>query len=62
MCNFFPVLIHVVDLGVNCVDTWCVSHVTLPFHLVGISDPTRLRTIKKGEGEETEILHGVVCR
>lgn len=53
------VLIHVVDLGVNCVGACCVSLVAFPFHLVGVSDPTRLRREK---GEETEILPGVVCR
>lgn len=45
--ELFPVLIHIVDLGVNCVDACCVSPVTLPFHLVGVSDPTRLRREKK---------------
>lgn len=48
-------------LGVNCLDACCVSPVMLPFRLVSVSDPTRLRTVKKGE-KETEILHGVVCR
>lgn len=53
----FPVLIHIVDLGINCVGTCCVSpsHTSLSSHGC-VSDTTRLRTVEKGEGGEIEIL------
>lgn len=58
MWGFFPVSIHIVDLGINCVGTCCVSpgHTSLSYGGC-VSDATRLRTVEKGEGGGIEILH-----
>lgn len=58
---FLSVLIHVVDVGINCVGRCCVSPGCTSLSSGGcVSDATRLRTVEKREG--IEILHEGVWR
>lgn len=54
---FFPVSIHMSDLGINCIGTCCVfpSHTSLSSGEC-VSDAARLRTVEKGKGRGVEIL------
>lgn len=50
LCGAFPVLIYILDLGINCVGTCWVSPRNTSLSSGGcVSDTTRLRTVEKGE-------------
>ena len=50
--GFFPLLIHIVDLDINCVGTCCVSPSHTSLSSGGCdSEATRLRTGREGRGK-----------